>query len=547
MSKKTSQFTQATTVADSDYIPVLSGSSNLRVRYDDFIGNKLTQKTVITVSRSAGADYVCDGTADDVQIQAALTAINTAGGGIVDVKRGTYQITANLLVYSNTILKGDGDGTLFEPNGNFHCIYINDVSNVIIRDLKIDGSDVTTYTTANGIRIEDATNVRILDAKVVNSKSFAIGVTATGVSTTTKQIWIERCTLTGEGLSDVIGGGGEVLTTSLIREIIVENCNIEQNVNSTGTYYNAIDMVGVAHVQFNNNTVKGGVIFGVEQFPNEFSKISGNTINQANGSTINTQLIVGAGAGGTDNIEAVNITNNILQNASISVYGISGQVATRVLIANNNIYCAGGLSKAIYTSYVSNSVIAHNIMTNGTNGVYTDNTSYCLIQGNVITNFTNGTNIGTAGTYLNYVDNVFVSCTNTHANVDYTTCSIRETQGAKTCYGIYWQDAAAHFFYWGQNDVPAVKIKNVGTNNAHYIENATTANNTRTWAQKIVSDNAGTGTALPGGIDLSTMSVDEPLLKAPTDAITTAGAVTGQIAIDIGGTTYYLPYYTHGS
>jgi len=65
------------------------------------------------------------------------------------------------------------------------------------------------------------------------------------------------------------------------------------------------------------------------------------------------------------------------------------------------------------------------------------------------------------------------------------------------------------------------------------------------YAVKIESDNAGGGN--PGGVDLSSMSIDEPNVKFVADAITTAGTVSHQIAIDIGGTTFYLVAYTHGT
>jgi len=55
------------------------------------------------------------------------------------------------------------------------------------------------------------------------------------------------------------------------------------------------------------------------------------------------------------------------------------------------------------------------------------------------------------------------------------------------------------------------------------------------------------GTKLPGGIDMSSFSVDEPLIKATSDTINTAGTLSEQIAVDIGGTVYYLYVYTTGS
>ena len=78
------------------------------------------------------------------------------------------------------------------------------------------------------------------------------------------------------------------------------------------------------------------------------------------------------------------------------------------------------------------------------------------------------------------------------------------------------------------------------------ISHNTRIASTRTWAARIVHNNAG-ASGLACGIDLSSFSVDEPIVKVVADAITTAGAVAGQIAIDIGGTTYYIAYGAHGA
>ena len=80
-----------------------------------------------------------------------------------------------------------------------------------------------------------------------------------------------------------------------------------------------------------------------------------------------------------------------------------------------------------------------------------------------------------------------------------------------------------------------------------YIDKDCSVDNTRTWAMRIDSDNAGAGSALGCGIDLSTFSVDEPLLKVVDDAVSSPGTLSKQVAIDVGGTTYYLYAYTTGS
>ena len=48
-------------------------------------------------------------------------------------------------------------------------------------------------------------------------------------------------------------------------------------------------------------------------------------------------------------------------------------------------------------------------------------------------------------------------------------------------------------------------------------------------------------------MDFSNESADEIILKAPEDAVSSAGTLTHQIAIDVGGTTFYLYAYTTGT
>jgi len=58
---------------------------------------------------------------------------------------------------------------------------------------------------------------------------------------------------------------------------------------------------------------------------------------------------------------------------------------------------------------------------------------------------------------------------------------------------------------------------------------------------------APNGTGVSIGIDCSNLPVDRPVLGVVADPISSLGTLSGQIAIDVEGTTYYIPYYTHGS
>lgn len=58
---------------------------------------------------------------------------------------------------------------------------------------------------------------------------------------------------------------------------------------------------------------------------------------------------------------------------------------------------------------------------------------------------------------------------------------------------------------------------------------------------------APNGSGHSRAVDVSSLAVDFPVLKVVADAITNPGTLSGQIAIDVGDTVYYIPYYTHGS
>ena len=61
----------------------------------------------------AAADYVCDGTADQTEIQAALDAL-PAGGGKTLLSEGTFYLSATVTLGSNKTLEGQGGSTILQ-------------------------------------------------------------------------------------------------------------------------------------------------------------------------------------------------------------------------------------------------------------------------------------------------------------------------------------------------------------------------------------------------------------------------------------------------
>jgi len=112
-------------------------------------GNVENSKQAVTVGFS-DADYICDGAADDVQINAAIAYINSRGGGKVYVKESSvpYDITDSIILFDKVDLSGPGSSTVLKANASLagakHMIQNYDLTsgNVDIRihDLYLDGN-----------------------------------------------------------------------------------------------------------------------------------------------------------------------------------------------------------------------------------------------------------------------------------------------------------------------------------------------------------------------------------------------------------------------
>ena len=63
---------------------------------------------------AADCDYLCDGTADQTEINAAITALPATGGEVV-ILDGTYNITAKINVAKNNVsIRGNGNATILK-------------------------------------------------------------------------------------------------------------------------------------------------------------------------------------------------------------------------------------------------------------------------------------------------------------------------------------------------------------------------------------------------------------------------------------------------
>ncbi len=121
---------------------------------------RVNRSNIVTVASSTydgTYDYRCDGTDDDVQIQAAIDYVSqTFGGGAVQLTEGNFSINAAINMKINIVLIGMGKNTIISADGDIGGAFIvidNTVYGSFIRDLIIDGLAYTGSVVRGGVSI----------------------------------------------------------------------------------------------------------------------------------------------------------------------------------------------------------------------------------------------------------------------------------------------------------------------------------------------------------------------------------------------------------
>ncbi len=316
------------------------------------------------------ANIYCDGTADDVEILAAIDILSeNHDGGIVHLSKGTYHISAALVLKDNIILEGEGAQTILEKNGAFDGVTAtggsgSELSNITIKDLKFTRNVADTNEQAfilfsyvddstimncffddcyySAIIIDNSENNTISNNIVNGWRGIGIFVTANSNDTT-----IITNALTG-GVP-----GSSLPPVAIVVQIASENCIIGENTikNLTGGAGGVLAAYGVFAVS--SHTV-----------------ISGNTID---GITTSLGTAVGIYAAGNE----VSIVNNIVRNitrtgATALVAGIwvfsPGCTISANIVAGVSSNSAGGYIAGIRVDDIKTEV-SGNIVSNITRTV----------------------------------------------------------------------------------------------------------------------------------------------------------------------------------
>ena len=177
-----------------------------------------------TQNQDYSGDFVCDGVADDVELNAAITYIGALGSGEIMVLQGTYDMTAAHTVIDNLSIVGLGKNkTIFNVTANinlFACTVGANPSFVTFVDFSViltnaPGDQVGvvrafyllsgTDLNFTNILVEDGWTT-VAPVPVGTSASFWIGNYASEFGIV-ERVWMLNCEADGRGVRDFGGLG----------------------------------------------------------------------------------------------------------------------------------------------------------------------------------------------------------------------------------------------------------------------------------------------------------------------------------------------------
>jgi parallel beta-helix repeat protein len=241
-------------------------------------GKRAVSRTVASTSSiatsQAGADYVCDGTSDEAEIQTALNDVSTTGGSVI-LLEGTYTLSGQITIPSNVRLDARGATVKLRNshNADINIVNIaNSASNIEIVGLIVDGNK-SNNSSGNQYGIVIGTNAVsiVLDRVwVQNCRNDCLRVNSGSM------VRANHCYFTGSTLEGV--------NLQSASECLFSNCYLSGNNN--GFY-----VVGATRCLFVGNYIRGH---------------------------LNRNIFVGSGA--TDNqFASCYIYNSVLEGAYVDV------------------------------------------------------------------------------------------------------------------------------------------------------------------------------------------------------------------------------------
>ncbi len=342
-------------------------------------------------------DYLCDGTADQVEIQAAIDAVGAAGGGTVLLSEGTFTIAAGINLRDKVQVAGMGAGTILQvlstTASDFAVLLATAVSNASVVNLAIDGN----IAGAHG--------------------HFHSGIQITGASMgiLLERLWLRNFAMSG---GNIFGYGIEVTGTSFrthIANVTTYDCR-NQGVKAGST--NLTQLTKITGSTMRGGGAGGGGVYvvggaGVQVLGCEMYQVaSGVQVSYSLDPAPPTDVLVSG--------------NLIVESVGWGIYARG----SRITISGTNIILRSG-SGGVWAEEMDLSLIGGNIIdTAQLDGVWLDNCDFAKVANNLLTDVSQA-----AHNTSDYVAINDGNSADVHGN------TMRATVGVTGRYGV-WEDAA---------------------------------------------------------------------------------------------------------
>lgn len=196
------------------------------------LSNRSNIITVASSTWTGQADYFCDGTADDVEIQAAIDYIASIGGGQIILTGGYFSISATLALCNNLLFSGEGISTILNVVSNVLLIDCRSLVGVTITNMKMVGystrvaSCIVGNASSNGIVCDSLyiSNFSTGIYEVTNIKSCEIDNCKNG---------IYNVTLYGSCVSCIVSNcTSEGIRFNSVSSCVISGCDIGSRSNA---------------------------------------------------------------------------------------------------------------------------------------------------------------------------------------------------------------------------------------------------------------------------------------------------------------------------
>ncbi len=378
-----------------------------------------------TDKHKSQADYVCDGTADDVEINAALSQVASAGGGMVFLAAGSYTLADTIRIPSDVTLAGEGSATKlsFATSVGDKTMITNNVSytpgsrhatgnkNITVRDMYIDGDKTNRGSGADSIwtvGFNTVENLTIENMNIVNGWTVAIQTEFCSYVT----IANNRTHNSGD---DGIGINEETYNCSCYGNRITDagkgdksygapnGIEIQDGARDVTVSGNVIENCAADGIQVSTHTGKPGCIN---------VSIDGNTVRNCESG------VFVKGISGTSQI-AVTVSNNqIIGTVDTALYGLQAAYTEDVVFVGNTVnnrVNAGRLANSNLRTIISNNNFRCTLTaSNDKKGfLFSETITNVRFAGNIITNYGwKGLEISGTVSNMHVVDNHIAGCTN---------------------------------------------------------------------------------------------------------------------------------------